>query len=258
MTNGFYYLWGLVFGLIFGSFANVLIARDKARASIWKGRSRCPHCHHPLAWYDLIPVASFVLLAGRCRYCRRPISRQYPLVELAVAALALLSIRYGLIDRGSLVLTAGLFTAGLLLVVVSVIDILTMEVPLEYCLAAGAIGGGAMLASHSLTIAQAGWGVVAGAGTLAAVLYGWKLLFHQDGMGAGDIWLAGSLGAVVGYPLVWVSLMAAVMLGAFVGIGMLMASRGTLKTPIPFGPFLFLGALLSLQVGQMVIDWYIL
>jgi leader peptidase (prepilin peptidase)/N-methyltransferase len=133
-----------------------------------------------------------------------------------------------------------------------------MEIPLEYVLVATVLGAIGMLISQELTLQEVVLGLVVGAGSLAFILYGWKFLFKEAGMGVGDIWLAGGLGAVAGYPLIIVNLLSAVMLGALVGLLILGWNQKSLKTAIPFGPFLSLGLLIALNWGQSILNWYIL
>lgn len=253
-----YYILAALFGLVFGSFANVLILRDKRRLSILTGRSECPHCKHPLAWYDLLPVLSFMWLGGKCRYCKKKISWQYPLVELLSAALAVFSLWYGWFDRGNFWLSVMLFLTLLLFLVIAGIDLIYMEVPLDYVVVIGVLGGLSMLLSHELSWLSVGLGILSGAVAVAIVLYGWRLLFKQDGMGVGDIWIAGAIGALVGYPQVFVALMLGVFSGALVGILFLIQSRNNLKKAIPFGPFLYLGLILTLVWGVAILKWYML
>ena len=255
MPNLFFALSFFVFGLVFGSFANVLILRDDRRKSILTGRSACPHCGHPLSWYELLPILSFVMQGGRCRSCRAAISPQYPAIELAGGLLFWLSWNLG---GGSVLLASALSIAFLLLLVVAVIDIRTMYVPVEYVVAAGLIGAAGMLGAHQLTWMQAGQGILAGAGTLAAVMLSWKLLFDQDGMGSGDIWTGGALGAIAGYPLAWVALAAAVFSGAAIGVLSIPFAKKGLQSAIPFGPFLFVGLLIAMVAGQAIVRWYTL
>lgn len=257
MTNTFLYVVTGVFGLIVGSFLNVVIARDNNRKTIAQGRSHCPHCKHTLAWYELIPVLSFLFLGAKCLKCKKSISWQYPLVELVMAGLALFALWYGYIERGSVGLAVGLGVALALLLVVSAIDIRTLEVPIEYVVAAGVIGALGQFVSGTPML-DILLGVLGGAGSLLAVVYGWKLIFKQEGMGSGDIWIAGALGAIAAYPLAFIVLFAAIFTGAIIGIALLPSSKKGLQTAIPFGPFLNVGLIIALVWGQRVLDWYIL
>lgn len=236
-----------VFGLVFGSFGNVLVLRDHRRKSILTDRSACPHCSHVLAWYELIPVLSWVLQGGKCRSCSKPISAQYPVVELISACLAVLSL-YLLPEN--LVAAALLFASLFLFLVVSVIDLKTQMVPIEYVGAAGLLGLASQVGERQLA------GLIVAAGVLLAVTYGWKLIYGKEGMGEGDTWIAGAIGAVVGYPLIVPALVVAVFSGALSGVAILLLEKKTLEARIPFGPFLFAGMLASLLWGERLLTWY--
>jgi prepilin signal peptidase PulO-like enzyme (type II secretory pathway) len=260
-------VWAILGGLCFGSFINVVALRDGERFSILNGRSRCPHCRHHLRWFELIPLLSFLWQRGKCRNCRRAIGWRYPLVELMVAALTWTVFWYGYLERGSIWLTAGLLVSLLLFTVVSLVDLASMEVPLDYVVAAGAVGALARVGSGEVTGESALIGALVGGISIASVLFGWRWLFRRDGMGEGDIWIAAAIGSVAGFPQVAVALMTAVFLGAAVGllaIGWSEAKQGrsrrgkeVLLTPIPFGPFLAAGLLISLLWGESLLNWYL-
>lgn len=252
MPNTETYLTVAIFGLVFGSFANVLILRDTARKSILTGRSACPHCKHELSWYELIPVLSFLTQGGKCRNCHKPISWQYPLVEIGMAALFVLAAWLG----GGLTLASVLYMVSfLLLFVASVIDLRTRMVPVEYIVVAAiAASGGQLL--NGTSFSTLGWGLLLGAGFLALVRYGWKLALGQEGMGEGDIWLGGALGLLCGSPLIIVTLILAIFAGAILGLIGTGMKKASLTTALPFGPFLFLGAVAALLWGERLIAWY--
>lgn len=258
MTNTFFAIWTGIFGLVFGSFANVIVVRDSERASIMTGRSKCPHCKHVLAWYDLFPLFSFLTVGGKCRYCRKPISRQYPLMELLSASLCLLAFWYGYVQRGSVLLWILLSISLLGFLVFSAIDIISMELPIEYTVVAGVFGALAMLLSGQQSLISLLEGAALGAGIIIFIIYTWKFFFKQDGMGSGDIWIAGAVGAITGFPLILVALMAAVLSGAVIGVLLLGFAGKSMRTAIPFGPFLFAGLLIALVWGQALVHWYIL
>jgi leader peptidase (prepilin peptidase)/N-methyltransferase len=258
MTNLFLTVYAAVTGLFLGSFINVVALRDTNRASIVAGRSKCVHCGHVLAWYDLVPLLSFLFLAGRCRYCRKPLSVRYPLVELT-AALMVGIVWYVALERFTGYLPAiGLSVAALLLLAASLIDLQSFEIPLEYVVAAGAIGAGSLLISGDMSLVEVLRGLGVGAGSLLVVLYGWKLLFRQDGMGIGDVWVAGAIGAMLGFPDILVALMAAVFAGALMGMAVIAIQKKDLASQLPFGPFLTFGWLVALLWGQAIVSWYIL
>jgi leader peptidase (prepilin peptidase)/N-methyltransferase len=259
MTNLFsLYILVALLGTIFGSFSNVLILRDTKRRSIATGRSECPECKHVLGVFDLIPLFSYLFLRGRCRYCKAAISVQYPIVEAISALLAIFSCWYGLVGEGSAVLAVGIYISLMAFLIVSVIDIRTYTVTWDYCLIAALAGGGGQILSHALSVQNVLLGALVGGGGIVVVIYGWKLLFKQDGMGSGDIWIAAAMGASVGWPKVILGLYAAVLIGAVYGITLILLRKRTLKMEIPFGPFLALGTIIALHWGQQLYAWYIL
>jgi leader peptidase (prepilin peptidase)/N-methyltransferase len=258
MTNTLLYLYAVVFGLVMGSFLNVVIVRDTKRKSIMTGRSQCPSCKHVLNWYELIPVVSFLLQGAKCRSCKKALSWQYPLAEVVTAGLSLFVTWYSLIYYHSTVLFIGMAISCALFLVVSGVDLLTMEIPIDYVVIAGIIGGVARWQSGTATLTEVALGLITGAGIIAFILYGWRLIFKQDGMGTGDIWMAGALGAVAAYPLSFSMLLYAVITGAVIGIIAMLIQKKGFEAKLPFGPFLFIGFLLSLVWGQAILQWYIL
>ena len=257
MPTLFYLILLGIFGLLIGSFSNVLILRDDRRESIVSGRSECPNCKHLLSWYELIPVISFIAQVGICRHCHKRISPQYPAVELISALLWLGAAYYGLKLHNSIaaaVLLGFCFSAFL---VISVIDIRTQLVSLEYCVVAGTLGFASRLVLHDSLVLTV-LGGLAGAAVIGGVLIGWKRLTGQDGMGEGDVWIAGAVGLAAGWPMIGISLLFAVFLGSLVGIGYVVIVRKGLKIRMPFGPFLATGLVLSLFWGQNALNWYIL
>jgi len=147
----------------------------------------------------------------------------------------------------------------MLLVVLAAIDLRTQEVPLDYCAAA-------LLCGVGYRVAQQGWhdgglfalaGLAAGAGSILIIIGTWKLLTRTDGMGIGDAWILAAIGALVGFPLVLAALFIAVLSGSFVGIGMLLTRRGVMETAIPFGPFLVLGAFVTVWWAEPLMQFYL-
>ncbi len=236
-----------IFGLVFGSFANVLILRDDRRKSILTDRSACPHCKHVLSWYELVPVFSWLIQGGKCRSCKKSISSQYPLVELASSLLFVLAAS---LVPDSLVKASLLAAALLSLLVVSVIDLKTQMVPVEYVVAAGVLGLFSQVGERPLL------GLLVGAGSLLVITYGWKFAFKKEGMGEGDSWISGALGLIAGYPLIIPAMVVAVFAGALGGVVLLLLTKRTLEAKIPFGPFLFLGLIASLLWGERLLSWY--
>jgi leader peptidase (prepilin peptidase)/N-methyltransferase len=241
-------------GLAIGSFLNVVIFRIDELSTIIKDRSRCPKCKKTLAWYDLIPFLSFVLLRARCRYCNEKISWQYPLVEVSTGILfLLLFLTFGL--SWGLIFYLIVFS---LLIVVFVYDIKTQMVPEIFvwiALALASLGGWYF---GEFTFLSAIIGSLIAGGFLGFLVYFSK----EQWMGAGDVKIGVILGLLTGYPNVLVALFAAFVFGSIVGIILILSKQKTidrqsLKLTIPFAPFLILGILFSMVWGSEVINWYL-
>lgn len=235
-----------LFGLTIGSFLNVVIYRWPHEISFAKGRSFCPACRHPLAARDLVPLVSYLVLRGRCRYCRARISWRYPLVEfLTGAGLALLFYFFGL--------SLPFFQWAilyLLLIPLFFIDLEHRLLPDILTLPGIALG-------LAFQIAQGFWWQSLLGAAIGGVLFGLIYLLWKGGMGAGDIKLALMVGAFLGYPLVFVWFVLAFVIGALGAIvGMVIFGlKG--KSAIPFGPYMAVAALMVAFWGQPMINWYL-
>lgn len=258
-----------LFGLLFGSFANVVIWRIPRGESVVSPGSHCPRCEAPIAWYDNIPVVSWLVLRARCRSCSAPIAGRYPAVEMASGILfAVAALRYG-------VSWAALSAAVLFwfLLVLSVIDLDTMRLPNPLVVTLGAVGliaavisqmSGVQLAplvgeSGSSWLSDPVPGALLGAligvaisGGLAG-LYG--LIRGRRGLGMGDVKLLAVLGLFLG-PYVVMCLFLGSLLGMVAG---LVAARGrsAAETKIPFGPWLAAGGVLTVLAGPALWHWYL-
>jgi leader peptidase (prepilin peptidase)/N-methyltransferase len=241
-------------GLAVGSFLNVVIFRIDELSTIIRDRSHCPKCKQVLAWYDLIPFLSFVLLKARCRYCNEQISWQYPLVELGTGILyLLLFLNFGL----SFALAFYLLVFSIL-VIIFVYDARTQTVPelfvwiaLLISLIGGWLFGGFTILSAIIAAVIAG-------GFLGILVYFSK----ERWMGSGDVKMGVTLGLLTGYPGVLVALFSAFMLGSIVGIIAIILkykslTKKSLKLALPFAPFLIAGILVSLVFAPKIINWYL-
>lgn len=245
-----------LYGLIIGSFLNVVVHRVPAGLSVNRPRSRCPECETTIAWYDNVPVLSWLVLRGRCRGCSTSISSRYPAVELLTAVMfAVVAASFGW--RWTLPAML-VFTA--VLVALSAIDIDTRTIPNKVLYPSWAVAVVLLVAGAA---ADGDLGRLPWAAAGAALGFG--LLFviwfvAPGGMGYGDVRLSGYLGLHLGYlglGHVALGLFAGFLFGALAGIG-LMAVRGRdRKSAIPFGPFLAAGALLALVAGDPLIDLYL-
>lgn len=250
-VSSFAALW---MGLCLGSFLNVVIYRLPKEQSLVTPRSRCPRCQKGIAFYDNIPVLSWLMLRGRCRNCRKPISARYPAVELVMGVLtAALWNRWS----GAGVWAALAILAAAALLAVAMIDWDTFLIPDELSL--GLVVTGLLAASFnplfetlpmgSLWYGRLGWGVV---GSLAGLFICWgtalagELMFKKEAMGGGDIKLMAGIGAWTGALGAFDCLIVASFLGSIYGLALM--ARGKLRRydPIPFGPFLSLAGVFNL------------
>jgi len=244
-----------IFGAIVGSFLNVCIYRIPRRRSIIFPSSRCPHCNSPISALDNIPILSYVMLGGRCRECRARISIRYPVVELLNAVLYTAVLWR--IGPGPSAVAYMVFVSAM--VVITFIDLDFQIIPDSITLP-GILAGLALSLfllidpfsrMESLGLVNGAAGMLLGGGLfyLIAVL-------SRGGMGGGDIKMMGMVGSFLGWKAVLMTTFIASLTGAVVGV-MLMVLKGRgRKTRIPFGPFLALGALLSLFAGEELLGMY--
>jgi leader peptidase (prepilin peptidase)/N-methyltransferase len=238
-----------VLGAIFGSFLNVVVYRLPRHESIVTPASRCPGCGTPVKPYDNIPILSWLLLRGRCRNCSEPISPRYPLVEAGTAALCVGAV----LTHSS---SAGIaLSVALILIVVpaAVIDLEYRIIP-NRLTALGAVL--ALVLGTALDPAGEPTRLIAGAAAGGFLLI--AALAYPGGMGMGDVKLAGVMGLFLGSavaPAIMIALLSGVLVGAVV-IARKGAAAGR-KTAIPFGPFLALGAIAAVYVGQPIVQFYV-
>jgi leader peptidase (prepilin peptidase)/N-methyltransferase len=238
-------------GLLAGSFLNVVVWRLPRGESLVLPGSHCPGCDAPVRPYDNVPVLSWLLLRGRCRDCRAPISPRYPLVEGACAALAA-GVALTLRGDGAQELLLGLALTALL-VPIALIDLDHRIIP-NALTALGAVAALAIgLATDPAGVPEQ---LIAGAAAGGFLLL--AALARPGGMGMGDVKLAGMLGLFLGRE-VTVALLVAFVAGSLFGVAV-MARRGVAagrKTAVPFGPFLALGGLVAVLAGSAIVDWYL-
>lgn len=260
-------------GLAWGSFVNALVWRlheletkkltkkQKKDLSFVDGRSMCTHCHHELAWYDLLPVLSWVLLKGKCRYCKEPIGWQYPAVELLTAllfALSYIAWPYGFSAAGW-----SLFVVWLVLVVLfvalSVYDLKWMELPnkVVYPLIALAVVQVLLKGLVIHDVMGAISGALVGFLFIGGLFYGLFQISNGKWIGGGDVKLAFMIGPLVGGGLeaVMVIFFASV-LGTLVSLPLMAKKSLRISSRIPFGPFLLLATMIVYLYGERIINWY--
>jgi leader peptidase (prepilin peptidase) / N-methyltransferase len=247
------YLFAFVFGALIGSFLNVCIRRLGAGESIVRPPSHCPRCGTPIRWHDNIPLLSYAALRGRCRACGVSISLRYPAVEALTGIMMVLLLHHSGITPAFA--AHALFVAAL--IVVSGIDLDHQIIPDVISLPGIAVGLVLSLLDGTPSLFDSAVGVLLGGGTLYAVAVGYHAVTGREGMGGGDIKLLAMIGAFLGWRAVLVTLVLGSFTGAVVGIALILARGADSRVPIPFGPFLAIGAVCALFFGDGLIRWYL-
>lgn len=243
-------LW-FVIGACLGSFLNVCIYRMPRELSIVRPGSRCPHCEHPIAWSENIPLLSFLFLRGACRHCSRQIAWRYPLVELLTGVATIAVLRHfgmGVIGLVHLAFVCALIAA-------SFIDLDFQIIPDEISL--GGLVIGVVLSvlvpslhgtpSRLLALEYSGVGLLVGGGLLYLTGLMGEVIFRKESMGGGDVKLLAMAGSILGWKLVTVTFFLAPLLALIPGMVVLLVKRSHV---IPYGPFLSLGLIASLFFGS--------
>ena len=241
-----------VFGTLLGSFANVCIYRLPQRLSIVFPGSHCPSCQEALRPWQNIPLLSYMMLGGHCARCQTAISLRYPLVELGNGLLYIfLYYQYHFSVQG--IVFAGLATV---LLIVSCIDLVHMIIPDIITLPGIVVGMCTSLWLTPVGLGNAVLGVLLGGGLFLLMAVLSVIILHREGMGGGDIKLIAMIGAFLGWHAVFVTIFLGAVLGALVGIILMLLRLKGRKEPLPFGPFLALGAFLTMVGGDTMLTWY--
>jgi prepilin signal peptidase PulO-like enzyme (type II secretory pathway) len=254
----FIYFFVAIFGLVIGSFLNVIILRLHSGESSAKGRSHCPCCRHDLESWDLVPVLSFIWLHGKCRYCQTKISWQYPLVELSVAFLFVLAfvVDFGKVQsfdwRLAMYLLRDFFVISAL-VVVFVYDLRWMLIPdsvvLPTIILALALNIFLGYSLFNLIL-----GLIVGFGFFAIQYF----VSNGRWIGGGDLRLGALLGVLLGWPVAGFALFLSYIFGGVVVVPIyLLLNKVNKKHQLPFGVCLVPAIIFCLFFGQQVIDWYL-
>lgn len=240
------------FGAIIGSFLNVCIYRlPRGRSVVWPA-SACGACGRELAWFENVPIVSWIVLRARCRTCRAPISWRYPIVEALTALM--FALAWANVGPGALLVSRLLF--GCALVVLFAIDLEHHLLPNTITLPGIVVG----FAFSFFT--SPGWlasllGILVGGGVLLGVAEVYQRLRHEEGLGMGDVKMLAMVGAFIGWKLTLVTLMMASIAGSLVGLLLIVTGRGGLKYALPFGTFLAVGAAAAATIGPDLLDWYL-
>ena len=265
----------LLLGLMVGSFLNVVIHRlpqmmqrdwqaqcaelhgeipaQQEKLSLATPRSRCPHCGHMISAWENIPLLSWAMLRGRCRYCKAPISVRYPLVE---AATGLLSAYAGW-HFGLTLLTAGALLFLWCMIALTCIDFDTQLLPDDITLPLLWAGLLINLGSGFSDLRSAVIGAMVGYLALWSVYWGFKLATGKEGMGYGDFKLLAAIGAWLGWQMLPLTILLSSLVGAVVGVGLIIFTRRGRDIPIPFGPYLAAAGIIALFWGKSLTQAYL-
>ena len=272
-----------IVGLCVGSFLNCLIYRLRRQKTIL-GRSYCPHCKQPIAWYDNIPLISFILLKGECRHCKRPIAWQYPAVELATGILFVLAyinfqffppqrdpamavtifnfqtisdvqiLKFQFIIHNSKLLIQLLrdWLFVCILIVVFIYD-------LRWQLILDKVTVPAIIVAFGLNLwLGMNWlNLLAAAGIGGGFFLAQYLISRGRWIGGGDIRLGGLMGLMLGWPQILTALILAYVSGAVVGVGLLLERKKQLSSRLPFGTFLSAATIAAMLWGENMLEWYL-
>jgi len=246
-------IFAFILGAVVGSFLNVCIWRIPEGLSIVTPASHCPDCGHPIRFYDNIPLISYLILRGRCRACGGRISLRYPFVEGLTALMALfLFWKFGLTLK---FLAAFIFVSALILI--TFIDIDHQIIPDVISLPGIPICFLMAVFIMDLSFMDALLGLLIGGGSLYLVAVLYELATKREGMGGGDIKLLALMGAFLGWKSLLFILLVSSLVGAVVGISIMLVRGGDMKYAVPFGPFLSLAAVAYLFVGEYATNLFL-
>ena len=262
-------LFIFVMGLVWGSFLNVVIFRTSHGTSPLSGRSICPKCKHQLAWFYNIPLLSFLWLRGKCAYCKKPISIRYPIIEFLTGVLFVwwfvMGFNFFKLAGSPWTFIQPVFwlAVGMVMLSIFMTDMLYTVIPFSLNL---------MLFSLALfyRVGLTGFGIMQTADFVRAILSGvglcsfflllqflTKKIKKVDGFGLGDIYLAPSLGLLLGWPKIITGVFLAFVLGALTGLVLILSGKKKMNQYLAFGPFLIIGTVLALLWGNTILNWYI-
>lgn len=262
-------------GLFVGSFLNVVIHRlpkmmenewtaqaaelrgevfePPARFNLATPRSRCPHCASPVSAIDNIPLLSYLMLGGRCRHCKAPIGRRYPIVEVTTALLsALAAWKFG---NSAATIGAVLFIWAM--IALTGIDLDTQLLPDAITLPLIWLGLLFNLGGDFAPLDDAVIGAMAGYLSLWSVFHLFRLITGKEGMGYGDFKLLSAIGAWLGWQMLPLTILLSSVVGAGVGVALMLFARHGRNTPIPFGPYLAAAGLIALFAGDALNAYYL-
>lgn len=261
VMGGFLFLVGAAVG----SFINVFIYRTVSEKDWVNGRSVCEHCGKKIAWYDLVPIFSYLLLRGKCRHCQHPIAPIHPIVEALVGFVFLWWYFIGSVffrlstPPFQAIQPAYWLLAGILLTIILIADILYYLVPDEAVLALLIITflyRVALTLGGQMQLLDLGYSLLSAVG-LVTCFYGLHWITRGKGFGLGDVKLAAPLALILGWPKVLVGVFLAFLIGSVFGVAVLLGGKARFDHKLPFAPFLIIGTLVALVFGQQIWQSYL-
>ena len=266
MLKEFFFCLIFLLGVCVGSFLNCVVYRLKEGKGFLSGRSFCPKCKHKLSWQDLIPILSFFLLKGRCRYCKEKISWQYPLVEIATGTLFLLIFNFQfpifneflMFKLQNLLIFSYQLLITCFLIIIFIYDLKYFIIPDRIIYPAMGI----TFLYRLFEIWNFGYGDLSeisdlALGVLPSLFFLFIILLSRGRwMGIGDFKLAMLMGFFLGFTKTLVALFLSFFIGSIIGTELIIFGKKSLKSEIPFGPFLVTGTFLAWFWGEQIIDWY--
>lgn len=247
LLSVFAFAFVFVFGAAIGSFLNVCIFRLPEHHSIVRPLSQCPHCHHPIRFYDNIPLISYLILRGKCRDCGEKISWRYPLVEFITAILAMMLFGKFYLTLNFLIF----FVFVAVLIVITFIDLDHQIIPDALTLPGIPVFFLAAVFVVKVPWMEAAIGLLIGGGVLLAIAFVYELITKREGMGGGDIKLLAMIGGFLGWKSLIFILLFSSFSGAIIGIAAMVIKKQNMKYAVPFGPFLSAAAVAYLFWGDV-------
>ena len=259
-----FFVFIFLLGLTTGSFLNSVIYRLDKKESPLRGRSFCPYCHHKLAWFDLVPVLSFILLKGKCRYCHQKISWRYPLVEISTALLFL----FIAVDLGTKIQQISLLEFSFLAVIFSFLIVIFVYDLEKYIIPDRVVFSAIFVAllyqtSKALEFKPKGFDALSFCWAIFSALIAGGFFFFVyliskgKWLGFGDVKLVFFMGIFLSWPDILVALFVAFLIGAIIGIILIVNGKKTLESEVPFAPFLVVGTLITFFWSEELLNWYL-
>lgn len=258
-------LLAFIVGSCIGSFLNVVIYRTSVGESIANGRSKCPHCKHLIPFYMNVPLLSFFILKGKCAFCKKPISWQYPLIE---GMTGIMFVWWLIIGKTFFLLSSTPFVylqpifwllVAIILLLIVVFDIKYMIIPdfLNLSLLLLSLAYRALLTRSGIMLPSDFVNYLVMCFCAGMFFYSLHLLTHGKGFGLGDVKFGFAMGLLLGWPLTFVAVFSSFVFGSIYAIPVLILGKKQFGQKVPFGPFLVIATVFSLLWGDKIFGWYL-